>query len=108
MNGTELKTARLMYKNISGAGKEIHAMIVREVNCVEFDKLPGPHIIMHPKAQGPMKSIIGYEPWIQFEPPEWTAMIEETFQQMVDLWNEKYATISEEEALDFIKSVRGY
>jgi len=108
MEGTKLKAARLMYMDISGSGKEIQAMIVREVECVEFTKLPGPQVVMHPKAQGPMRSVIGYEPWIQFGPPEWTGMIEETFQQMVDLWNEKNATISEEEALDFIKSARGY
>jgi len=108
MNGTELKPARLMYSNISGVGKEIYAMIVREVKCVEFDKLPGPHIIMHPRAEGPMRSVVAYEPWIQFEPKEWSEMIEVMFQQMVDLWNEKNATISEDDALDFIKQVRGY
>jgi hypothetical protein len=33
--------------------------------------------------------LMACEPWIQFPNGEWDKMLEEVFQEMVDLWNEK-------------------
>ncbi len=74
-----IKPKKLVFKDISGAGKQIHAEIDSEFNMVEFRKLAGEHMI-------------ATEPWIQFEPPEWKEMIEVLFTEMVDAWNEKHAS----------------
>ena len=69
---------RLEYKNIPGAGKQIHADIDDDFYMGEFIKLRGSHII-------------ATEPWIQFKPKKWDSMIEQVFIEMITLWNEKYA-----------------
>ena len=73
-----IRPIKLEYKDISGAGKQIHADFDSEFNMVEFKKLKG-------------LQIIATEPWIQFEPKEWSDSINQIFTEMVDLWNEKYS-----------------
>lgn len=72
-----IRPKRLEYRDISGAGKQIHADFDAEFNMVEFRKIKG-------------MQMIATEPWIQFEPAEWADSIEQIFIEMVDLWNEKH------------------
>lgn len=87
------KPSRLFYENVSGSGKQIHGLFDQEFNCVEFSKLKGPHMI-------------ATEPWIQFEPKEWSDGIEALFEEMVEAWNEKHATVNEGEMLENIEKCR--
>lgn len=84
---------RLLYKNVSGAGKQIHGLFNQEFNCVEFRKLKGPQMI-------------ATEPWIQFEPKDWSEGMEKLFNEMVEAWNEKHATMSESEMTDLIEKLK--
>ena len=79
-----MKVTRLKYKDVSGAGKQIHGFMLDEYNCAEFT------------TKKNMYQRIASEPWIQFEPKEHSDMIETIFKQMVDCWNEKYAVSKEE------------
>lgn len=81
---------RLKFENDRGSsGLQIKATIDFEAMCCEFTKLPGDHIILHGKPGKDM--LIAYEPWIQFSPQNWDEMIAQVFEEMVELWNEKYA-----------------
>ena len=71
------RPSRLTYRNVSGAGKQIFGEFNVGFNCVEFKKLPG-------------HQMIATEPWVQFEPPEWSAAMDTLFSEMVEAWNEKY------------------
>lgn len=64
------------------SGTRIHALIDEPVNCAEFT-LKGDHY-----------QRVASEPWIQFEPKEWTDMTEKLFGEMVDAWNEKHGKVS--------------
>lgn len=87
---TKRRPNRLEFRNISGAGLQIHADIPFNPNCVEFVMKKGFQPIME-GAKNETNMLISYEPWIQFKPKDWGQMLEEVFQEMVDLWNEKYA-----------------
>ena len=80
---------RLRFKNVSGAGLQIHADIDFNPKCVEFALKRGYQNIAHGKPGDDM--LIAFEPWIQFAPKDWDDMIAKVFEEMVDLWNEKYA-----------------
>lgn len=80
---------RLKCKNVVGAGLQIYADITFEPNCVEFKMKKGYQRIMEGV---PHNMLIAYEPWIQFPDKDWDEMLENVFNEMVDLWNEKYAT----------------
>lgn len=73
-----IKNIKLEYKNVIGAGKQIHAHLGKEFMCVEFTMRPD------------VAQMIASEPWIQFPPQEWSAMIEEVFIEMVELFNAKH------------------
>ncbi len=78
-----IKVLRLTYKNVSGTGKQIFADVDKESDAVE-GIIPKHHTIL--QATG----LLGYEPWVQFEPTEHSNMMETVFRQMVDAWNEKH------------------
>lgn len=82
---------KLKLTNLAGTGLEIHADIQFNPNCVEFVMKKGYQPIMN-GAQHETNKVISYEPWIQFPDKDWDEMLECVFQEMVDLWNEKYAT----------------
>ena len=77
----DIRPQKLEYKDVVGAGKQIFAEIDHEVNMVEFTTK---------KGMQPIVEMVGYAPWIQFEPAEWDKMTDKIFKEMVDLWNEKY------------------
>ena len=79
-----MKIKRLKYKDVSGAGKQIHGFMTEEYNCAEFT------------TKKNVYQRVATEPWIQFEPKEYSIMMEELFKQMVDCWNEKYAIKKED------------
>jgi len=81
----EMQVSQLIYNDRAGAGKEIMARFNKNANCVEFT-LPKFQTIVQKEA------VIGYEPWIQFEPEERDRAMDQVFIQMVDAWNEKYGT----------------
>jgi len=93
MTTKTIKPLRLFYEDVQSAGKQIHGFMDTEFNCVEFKKRVGPHMV-------------ATEPWIQFEPPEWKAMMDKLFAEMVEAWNEKHATIPEAEMDIRIKAAR--
>lgn len=84
-----MKPSKLVYENVVGAGHQIKAHIGEPVECVEF-RLRG-------DVAQPV--LIGYAPFIQFPDPAWNAMLDETFQQMVDAWNEKHSNATGERPL---------
>jgi len=86
MEKKPIKVVRLEFRDVAGAGKQVFAQIDHEdpINCVEFH--------LKRKAAQPIMEMVGYAPWIQFPPKEWNDMIERTFIQMVEAWNEKYAS----------------
>jgi hypothetical protein len=74
------------------SGCEIHADIPNSVNCLEFSLAPGLQPVVKPSERQHLQSqLLGYEPWIQFPPAEWTQMLETIFQEMVDAWNKTYS-----------------
>lgn len=73
-----MKVKQLIFKDIPGAGRQIHAILDEEVACGEFTM----------KSNYPQPIIIATEPWIRFQPEKWDKMIEETFSKMVELYNE--------------------
>ena len=80
---------RAMYH--SGAGWKIDALIPKSVNCAEFtmkDFCFQPFVEMHDNV---LQGLVGYSPFIQFTPKEWSEMIEAIYTEMVDLWNAKNA-----------------
>jgi hypothetical protein len=79
-----MKASKLVFENVAGAGQQIKAHLGEPVECVEF-RLRG-------DVAQPV--LIGYSPFIQFADPKWSAMLDETFQQMVDAWNEKHSNNS--------------
>lgn len=93
----QIKVSKLSFKDVVGAGCQIKAHIDQEVPCVEFT-------IKGDCEQQIMKSppdpvLIGYEPFVQFAPKQWTEMLNRVFKEMVDLWNNKNPN-------DFIKEPR--
>lgn len=76
-----MKPTRLVFQNVVGAGCQIKAHLGEPVNCVEFT--------MRGDVAQPI--LIGYSPFIQFPDGEWEKMIDKTFAEMVQAWNEKYA-----------------
>ena len=82
---------RLKVINHISSGLEIHADIQFNPNCVEFVMKKGFQPIMH-GARSEANKLISYEPWIQFPDKQWDEMIDAVFTEMVDLWNDKYAT----------------
>lgn len=74
-----IRPKKLIYKDVGGAGKQIHADIDSEFDMAEFRKLPGVHMIAS-------------EAWIQFEPKEWAEMQDQIFREIVDAWNEKHGS----------------
>ena len=92
-----IEVKSLSYKDVPGAGKQIYAHINKPVNCAEFT-MKGNHpqcVVVSPLEESGLKFMIGYEPWIQFEPKEWSDMMEIIFHQMVDAWNEKHGNQKE-------------
>ena len=81
---------RLEFKNIIGAGLQIHADIPFNPHCVEFVMKKGFQPILF-GSDCEAHKVIAYEPWIQFSDKDWDEMLFTVFQEMVDLWNEKYA-----------------
>jgi hypothetical protein len=79
---------RLEYRDTPGTGKEIYAHFGKEFNCIQFTMRGdvGQPITYLPENP----PYICSEPWIQFEPKEWSDSIELIFKEMVELWNEKY------------------
>ena len=85
---SEVVVNRLEYENVVGAGVQVRATMNQEVPCLAFPgDLSGKHVIMQ-KCDAPL--LVSTEPWIQFAPDEWDAMIVKLFNEMVDAWNEKF------------------
>lgn len=92
-----MKPSKLILDDRPGAGLEIRAFLHEEVPCVEFTLCADrPQVVLQTNRPFQRRDgtwgLVGYEPWIQFEPTKWSEMQKELFQQMVDAWNEKYAT----------------
>jgi hypothetical protein len=87
-----MKPVKLRAMYHPGAGWQIDALIPTVTECVEFSLKADfqPCVQCHDNV---LQSMLGYEPFIQFAPEEWKKMIGETFTEMVNLWNEKYAKI---------------
>jgi len=84
----DISKIKLYYKKIPGAGDEIHADFGQEFNCIEFTMrgdISQP-ITWHPPDN---KYFFG-DRWIQFEPKEWSDLIEAVFTEIVKIWNKKY------------------
>ena len=73
-----IRPKKLEYRDVNSAGKQIFADFDTEFNMAEFKKLKG-------------LQMIATEPWIQFEPQEWTDSMDQIFTEMVDLWNQEYS-----------------
>jgi hypothetical protein len=85
---------RLEVRNQPSHGLEIHAEIGFEPNCVEFRMKKGFQPIVQCGACS-KEVVISYDPWIQFPDKDWTEMLAQVYEEMVDLWNEKYALAEE-------------
>ena len=84
-----IKISKLEFNYSKSGGARVLAHINQDVPCVEFTKDGSkPQTIM---ATPDKPAVISFDPFIQFAPPEWDDMIEETLGQMVELWNEKYS-----------------
>lgn len=88
-----MKVKKLEYIYKPSAGSHIYAHLKSgPINCVEFtmkgDK-PQPILQLNTDQIG-NRVMIGFDMWIQFPPPEWKEMVEKTFKEMVEAWNEKY------------------
>jgi len=81
----DVDNIKLEYRDIEGAGKQIRAVIGQPVNCIEFTMKGdvSQSLIQTPKEP----ATIAYEPWIQFEPEEWSDMLEKIMSELVSLWN---------------------
>ena len=80
-----MKITRLKSKHREGAGLEIYGFFTETQDCAEFVMKKGYQQVLQCEA------ILGYEPWVQFEPKKRKEVMSELFKQMVDAWNEKYA-----------------
>lgn len=86
-DNTKMKVIRLIYKDVRGAGKQIYADVSKQkTDCVEFSLPRHQRIVEQCGGSG----IMATEPWIQFEPEERDKMMDQTFIEIVDAWNEKY------------------
>ena len=54
-----------MWTDRPGVGLQIEAVIPQKTPCAEFTMTQGLQ---------PVLQVVGYEPWIQFEPAQWTEM----------------------------------
>lgn len=72
-----MRPKKLEYRDVAGAGKQIYADTQYKTDCAEFTMKEG-------------FQMIATEPWIQFPTKGWNEMMEQTFKEMVDLWNAKY------------------
>lgn len=85
----DISGIELEYRDVPGAGKQIFAHLGREFNCVEFvmrGDVPQP-IMFAPKDP----VMVSFEPWIQFEPKDWSDVLDSIFSEIVELWNAKHA-----------------
>lgn len=78
-SNSTLRPKKLEYKNINSVGKQIYADFGTNFNMVEYTTT------QHPQ-------LIASEPWVQFEPEIWDTALDQIFEEMVDLWNEKYSS----------------
>ncbi len=76
----KLEDIELEFKDVLGAGKQIHAHLGKEFMCVEFTL----------KAGVAQPIMIAADPWMQFPPLEWNRVVETVFKELVRLFNEKY------------------
>ena len=90
MEKVDITKIKLTYKDVASAGKQIYANVGQEVPCVEFTlKGDVPQPVMT-TCKEPPEFLVFYENWIQFEPKAWSDMIDEIFEEMVELWNAKH------------------
>lgn len=92
MEKINITKIKLYYKDIPGAGKQIHAYLGQEIPCVEFTMkgdVPQPITYVSPPEHAP-EILLYSEMWVQFAPIEWNQMVEDVFKEMVKLWNEKH------------------
>ena len=82
-----MRPTKLKAEYNAGAGFEIYGDMPTSTPCVEYTMKPGWQTICQPYS-----TIMGFAPWKQFPPKEWDEMLGTIFQEMVDAWNEKYAT----------------
>jgi len=90
MKKVDITKVRLEYVGNAtiGSGKQIKAMIGQKVPCVEFTMRGD---VAQPITWTPDRPVdICSDPWIQFQPKEWSEMIHDIFTEMVRLWNEKH------------------
>jgi hypothetical protein len=88
-----MKVKKLEYIYKPSAGSHIYAHLKSgPINCVEFSmKGDKPQRILQVDSEQIGGAImIGFDMWIQFPPKEWKEMVEKTFKEMVEAWNEKY------------------
>ena len=97
-----IRPKRLTLKNMPSHGCEIYADVEFEADCVEYTLKEGWQPIAHMCTDVHRRQVghwedqmVAHELWIQFPPDEYTAMKDQLFAEMVDAWNEKYATVDE-------------
>lgn len=84
----DTKNIKLEYHDIESAGKMIKAYISQPFNCIEFT--------MKGEAMQPIlmtlkePATVAFEPWIQFEPKEWSDLLEQILSNLVYLWNQNH------------------
>jgi len=87
----DITKIKLFYRDTPGTGKELFASLGQEIPCVEFTmKSDVPQPITYTGQQHEQQHYLFSERWIQFEPAIWTDMVKEVFEEMVEIWNEKY------------------
>jgi hypothetical protein len=96
---TVIRPKRLKFHDEPSAGCKVFADVKFEANCVEFTMKAGWQPIMemctndHKKESAHWNDLlVAHDLWIQFPPTEYVAMKNQLFREMVDAWNEKYAT----------------
>ena len=90
----DISKLKLTYKDVSGAGKQIHANFGLEFDCIEFTMRGDvPQPITWTYLDPP--NFLFCERWIQFPPKEWDELIEAVYKELVNLWNEKYNQVDD-------------
>jgi len=85
MSKVELKGIELSYKDVPGAGLQIYASFKDEHNFVECRTKAGAVL---PVIE--TNAIMGYAPWTQFSPEEYSKLMNAIFKEIVELWNKKH------------------
>ncbi len=81
----DISKIKLIYTDIPGTGKEIHADFNQEFKVIDCHQ---EQLITYTSLDSPTWLVS--ERWTQFPPGNWHELIEAVFTELVNLWNEKY------------------